>query len=320
MSTFSNKEDGECDLLHHAGQVVMYLVNVTETANKQLQRATEEEKTLTSTEITNISYVKSVSDARWDAWLALRTAKTSVEKAQKESRDFVYDLLYEQHHLKEEANCRQCNTFERIVNCNASTDKTFDELKSYKVKNETGIKQECKAKYKEWNIFKEDGKQFTQVEEKVRKALKDINATMNAINRTREIAAKAREERRILMEKQVVACHMGTQYSRMKVIYEALKTVTVNMMTKTLHMKQRADALVVSTSTESLAQPAREATYALHGNATAAGLEAKGARDLLAESVNEISRDHYNGYLEAESEFRKSFAHCFMHTDSENAL
>ncbi|CCD20661.1 hypothetical protein, conserved in T. vivax [Trypanosoma vivax Y486] len=143
---------------------------------------------------------------------------------------------------------------------------------------------------------------------------------MNAINRTREIAAKAREERRILMEKQVVACHMGTQYSRMKVIYEALKTVTVNMMTKTLHMKQRADALVVSTSTESLAQPAREATYALHGNATAAGLEAKGARDLLAESVNEISRDHYNGYLEAESEFRKSFAHCFMHTDSENAL
>ncbi|KAH8609351.1 hypothetical protein ERJ75_001210000 [Trypanosoma vivax] len=320
MSTFQENH-GECDLLHHAGQVALYVLNITETANERLQRATEEEKTLTSTEITNVSYVKSVSDARWDAWLALRTAKNSVEEAREKSRYFIHGVLYDQRDLKEDGpGCRECHLSTRIVNCNANTNKTFEELNSYKVKNENNVPQLCRERYMKWDIFVENRRVFRQVEEKLRKALKDINATVNAINRTREAAANAREERRILKEKQAAACHMGTQYSRMKVIYEALKTVTVSMMTKTLHMKQRADALVVSTSTESLAKPAREATYALHGNATAAGLEAKGARDLLAESVNEISRDHYGGYLEAESEFRKSFAHCFLHTDSENAL
>ncbi|KAH8609365.1 hypothetical protein ERJ75_001210300 [Trypanosoma vivax] len=320
MSTFQENH-GECDLLHHAGQVALYVLNITGTANERLQRATEEEKTLTSTEITNVSYVKSVSDARWDAWLALRTAKNSVEEAREKSRYFIHGVLYDQRDLKEDGpGCRECHLSTRIVNCNANTNKTFEELNSYKVKNENNVPQLCRERYMKWDIFVENRRVFRQVEEKLRKALKDINATVNAINRTREAAANAREERRILKEKQAAACHMGTQYSRMKVIYEALKTVTVSMMTKTLHMKQRADALVVSTSTESLAKPAREATYALHGNATAAGLEAKGARDLLAESVNEISRDHYGGYLEAESEFRKSFAHCFLHTDSENAL
>ncbi|CCD21535.1 hypothetical protein, conserved in T. vivax [Trypanosoma vivax Y486] len=319
-STFSNKEDGECGLLHHVGQLVMYLVNVTQTANERLNRTTEEEKTLIWKEINDVSNVKSVSDAFLDGHVALHLATKSVEEAEKKSRDYIYDLLQSQYHLKEHGpGCRQCNIFKRVVNCNASTDKTFNELKSYNVKNESNVPHSCKDTYMEWDIFT-GGERLMDVEEKLMKALEDVNATMNAINRTREIAAKAREERRILMEKQVVACHMSTQYSRMKVIYEALKTVTVNMMTKTLHMKQRADALVVSTSTESLAQAAREATYALHGNATAAGLEAKGARDLLAKSVNEISRDHYGGYLEAESEFRKSFAHCFLHTDSENAL
>ncbi|CCD18054.1 hypothetical protein, conserved in T. vivax, (fragment), partial [Trypanosoma vivax Y486] len=320
-STFSNQELGECDVLHHAGQVALYLVNITETANEQFNRAVEEEKKLTRTEIVDISYAPSVSNVLWRVWFSLGTARKSVEGAQRESKYFIYELLYAQYSLRVDApGCGHCQELHWVESCNASTNKTFNELKNYKVKNENAVDSHCKATYMGWNIFKENGKKFEEMEKKVRKALEDVNATMNAINETREAAVKAREERRILMEKRAAACHMGTQYSRMRVIYEALKTVTVNMMTKTLHMKQRADALVVSTSTESLAKPAREATYALHGNATAAGLEAKGARDLLAESVNEISRDHYNGYLEMESEFRKSFAHCFLHTDSRNAL
>ncbi|KAH8620426.1 hypothetical protein ERJ75_000067400 [Trypanosoma vivax] len=320
-STFSNQELGECDVLHHAGQVALYLVNITETANEQFNRAVEEEKKLTRTEIVDISYAPSVSNVLWRVWFSLGTARKSVEGAQRESKYFIYELLYAQYSLRVDApGCGHCQELHWVESCNASTNKTFNELKNYKVKNENAVDSHCKATYMGWNIFKENGKKFEEMEKKVRKALEDVNATMNAINETREAAVKAREERRILKEKQAAACHMGNQYSRMKVIHEALKTVTVNMMTKTLHMKQRADALVVSTSTESLAKPAREATYALHGNATAAGLEAKGARDLLAESVNEISRDHYGGYLEAESEFRKSFAHCFLHTDSENAL
>ncbi|KAH8607749.1 hypothetical protein ERJ75_001382400 [Trypanosoma vivax] len=315
------EDSAECDALHHAGQVALYLVNITETANKQFNRAIEEEKKLTRTETVDISYAPSVSNALWEVWFSLGRARNSVEGAQKESRHFIYDLLLEQYSLRVDApGCDRCQELRWVKDCNTSTNKTFDELKNYQVKNENKVHAECKATYMKWNIFVEDGKKFEETEKKVRKALEDVNAIMNAINKTREAAVKAREERQILKEKQAAACHMGNQYSRMKVIHEALKTVTVNMMTKTLHMKQRADALVVSTSTESLAKPAREATYALHGNATAAGIEAKGARDLLAKSVNEISRDHYNGYLERESDFRKSFAHCFLYTDPKDAL
>ncbi|KAG8340316.1 hypothetical protein TRVL_08855 [Trypanosoma vivax] len=317
MSTFKENY-GECGLLHHVGQLAMYLVNITQTANERLKRATEEENSLIWKEINDISYVSRVFDAYLDARVVLRLAEKSVEEAERDSRYYIYDLLYNQQDLREKAPCRRCSTLHWVRDCNASTNKTFEKLENYKV-NKSSMDSQCKENFKEWDIF-QDGKRLMEVKKKLRKAFEDVNATMDAINKTREIAAKAREERQILKEKQAAACHMGTQYSRMKVIHEALKTVTVNMMTKTLHMKQRADALVVSTSTESLAKPAREATYALHGNATAAGLEAKGARDLLAKSVNEISRDHYNGYLAMESDFRKSFAHCFLYTDPKDAL